>query len=341
MKPEDFSAVLVLPHLRIQNANAVSSPFTWGFPAPSAFTGFTHALQLRVQAQGLHLSFGAVGIVCHQFEPQVYLPPGRRTQVFRLTRNPVDKNGDTVAIVEEGRTHLEVSLVLTVSGDDCGYSEDDSKILAAQVLDCAGGMRLAGGSVMPHPARASHPAIWLSWPDVLADQRAEFIRLRRRLMPGFVLVSREHLLEQHLAQLRKQHQPINALDALLDLCRLNISPQVTPASDTVPESVRWEVQRPYKGWLVPIPVGYAAISPLYEPGVVKNARDDTLPFRFVESVLSLGQWLSPHRIAELPHLLWYHDAQRDAGVYRVCNNYSLTVDQPVTLPPKEHEHGYQ
>ena len=53
--------------------------------------------------------------VANDFEAQV--TEGRYTRAFRLTRNPVDKDGNTSAIVEEGRTHLEVSLVLSVSGD--------------------------------------------------------------------------------------------------------------------------------------------------------------------------------------------------------------------------------
>ena len=34
---------------------------------------------------------------------------------FNLTRNPVDKDGSTAAIVEEGRMHLQITLVLAVS----------------------------------------------------------------------------------------------------------------------------------------------------------------------------------------------------------------------------------
>lgn len=345
MKPDLFEALLLLPRLRVQNANAVSSPMTWGFPAPSAFTGFVHALERRLNAMGKRLNFGGVGIVCHQFDPQVFQPPGRRTQVFRLTRNPVDQDGNTSAIVEEGRTHLEVSLVLTVSGEDCPFNEDDCKALASFVLACAEGMRLAGGSVLPHPARQKYPAQWVGWPTLLADRRTEWRKLRRRLMPGFVLVSRELLLVQHLHTLKEAQpdakpQP-NALDALLDLCRLNIAPEVTPqtesdtepdpndtSSDTVavPSSVTWAVRRRYPGWLVPVPVGYAAVSPLYAPGTVKKARDEALPFRFVESVLSLGEWVSPHRIAEVIDLLWHHDAQPDVGLYRVHNPYSSSDD---------------
>jgi CRISPR-associated protein Csy2 len=352
MKPDSFDALLLLPRLRVQNANAVSGPMTWGFPAPSAFTGFVHALERRLSAMGKRLTLGGVGIVCHQFDPQVFQPPGRYTQVFCLTRNPVDKDGDTSAIVEEGRSHLEVSLVLAVSGQDCPFADDErSKALASLVLECAESMRLAGGSVLPHPARAKHPAQWAIWerPDEL---RAEWRKLRRRLMPGFVLVSREGLLAQHLQALKQaqpdaQPQP-NALDALLDLCRLNIDPEATPpaepdaesaasnaggdvdgdavAAPSSPSSVIWAVRRRYPGWLVPVPVGYAAVSPLYAPGAVKNARDAALPFRFVESVLSLGEWVSPHRVAEVTDLLWRHDAQPDAGLYRVHNPYSSSVD---------------
>ena len=32
-------ALLLVPHLQVQNANAISSPMTWGFPSITAFTG--------------------------------------------------------------------------------------------------------------------------------------------------------------------------------------------------------------------------------------------------------------------------------------------------------------
>lgn len=324
MTPENFDAVLILPRLRIQNANAVSSPLTWGFPAPSAFTGFVHALQLRLNANGYDLRLGGVGIVCHGFEPQVFAPSGRRTQVFCLSRNPVDKEGAASAIVEEGRVHLEVSLAITLAGNDCPLNEAKCTSLAAEILTIAQGMRIAGGSIIPHPERSRYPSKWFSWDHEDHDKcLANFRTMRRRLLPGFALVSREQLLAQHLNTLQQTAPLTNALDALLDLCRLNIEPELSdkPEGDS-DGKVKWSVRRPYRGWLVPLPVGYAAISPLYAPGDVKNARDDSAPFRFVESVLSLGEWVSPHRIPQLKQLLWHHDAQPDAGLYRLHNPYS-------------------
>jgi CRISPR-associated protein Csy2 len=66
---------------------------------------------------------------------------------------------------------------------------------------------------------------------------------------------------------------------------------------------------------VPLPVGYGAISPLYEAGQVANARDDQTPFRFVECLYSLGEWKSPHRIQGPDELLWHHQADPEHGLY--------------------------
>lgn len=349
MKPPRFEAVLLLPRLRVQNANAISSPLTWGFPPPSAFTGFVHALQRRLNAQGLDLRFGSVGIVCHQFEPQTYQPPGRYTQVFSLTRNPLDKDGNTQAIVEEGRTHLEVSLVITVSGDGCPFNDAEQSALAVQVLHQAEGMRLAGGSLLPHPQRRKYAARWVDWPTNKQDQASVFAQLRPRLAPGFVLVSRAQLLADHVTKMQQTQPEATALDALLDLCALHHTPPANAASadnsssapsadapeddsDAAQSANEWTVSRRESGWLVPLPVGYAAISPLYASGEVKNARDNDTPFRFVESVLSLGEWRGPHRVKSLYEMLWVHHAQPEAGLYLTHNGPAVTAPAPAAAP---------
>ena len=68
----EFSHLLVLPRLRVQNANAVSSPLTHGFPSMTAFLGLMWALERRAAAAGIpHLAFNAVGVVCHDWQEQV------------------------------------------------------------------------------------------------------------------------------------------------------------------------------------------------------------------------------------------------------------------------------
>ncbi|MBI2277555.1 MAG: type I-F CRISPR-associated protein Csy2 [Dechloromonas sp.] len=320
----DISALVLLPRLKVQNANAISGPLTWGFPSPTAFAGFVHALERKFAAE-LNVGFAGVGIICHQFDPQVFQPPGRRTQVFRLTRNPVGKDGGTTALVEEGRTHMEVSLLIAVKDY---FPESEGQYFAERLHYAAQGMRLAGGSLL-HQEGRRYQAQW--WP-LAGDHEGDaavFRKLRRGLLPGFALVQRDDLLAEHLAELRQTVPESNALDALLDLSRLNIEPVSSTDEPESPAQVKWEVRRK-PGWLVPLPIGYAGISQLYAPGEVENARDGTTPFRFVESLYSLGQWVSPHRLDSPRQLLWTQESDAKNGIYRCINRYSDSVSSSIS-----------
>lgn len=320
--------LLILPRLRVQNANAISSPHTWGFPAPSAFLGFVHALERRL-ASRFRQRFGGVGIVCHHFEAQTSRPNRRQHRVFTQSRNPVYlkrdaakfiAEGTPAAIVEEGRAHLEVTLLIAAHGD---FDEDlEREDFALAAFDSAQGMRLAGGSLLPPGPRAP-TAQWVGWPDAQSEQHTVFRRLRRRLLPGFALVHRPDLLGGRLTKLQTEQADTGVLDALLDLTRLNHSPVVPEMTGDapLPDKVDWQIER-RPGWLVPLPIGYAGISDLHAPGTVANTRDATTPFRFVESLLSLGQWIGPHRLSSLDQLLWHHGGDPKTGLYRCINRYA-------------------
>lgn len=324
--------LLLLPHLRVQSANAISSPLTWGFPAPTAFLGFAHALERKL-ADRFDQRFDGVGIVCHHFQAQAYKPNRRQHRVFAQSRNPVYLKRDAAkfiadgtppAIVEEGRIHLEVSLLIAVHGDFDEALEEDG--FAEAAMDAALGMRLAGGSVLP-PDVGTAKAEWIGWPADTDSQHRVFRRLRRRLLPGFALVHRPDILAEHLTALQIGAPGATVLDALLDLTALNHAPvPPTPAegeanATATADKAEWRIEsRP--GWLVPLPIGYAGISDLHPPGTVANTRDADTPFRFVESLVSLGQWIGPHRITELESLLWRHGGDPQAGLYRSTNRYA-------------------
>ena len=89
--------------------------------------------------------------------------------------------------------------------------------------------------------------------------------------------------------------------------------------------VEWQLDR-RPGWLVPLPIGYAGISALHAPGEVAGARDATTPFRFVESLYSLGQWIGPHRLGQLDQLLWHRSAEPATGLYRCENRYADLIE---------------
>ncbi len=329
----DISGLILLPRLRVQNANAIAGPLSWGFPSPTAFTGFVHALERKLDKQ-----FAGVGIICHHFEPQVSQPAGRRHRVFCLSRNPVGKDGGAPATVEEGRAHMEISLLIAVRDY---VTDNEGQYLAEDLQQAAYGMRLAGGSPLYRPGKR-HEASWHPVAGNLDDDSAAFRKLRRRLLPGFALVQRDDLLAAHLAEMRETQPESSALDALLDLSRLNFEAVSLPAGESAKAAeVAWEIRKK-PGWLVPLPIGYAGISDLYAPGKVANTRDESTPFRFVESLYSLGEWVSPHRIHCLEQLLWTQEADAENGLYRCRNRHtdfiSDTFNESQTSS-QEQNHG--
>ena len=89
------------------------------------------------------------------------------------------------------------------------------------------------------------------------------------------------------------------------------------------ETVEWKMDSRL-GWIVPIPVGFASLSELHDPGTVAGARDPSLPFRFVESVYSMGQWISPHRLTDVGDLLWAPIYDPVSGLYRCINAFKTS-----------------
>jgi CRISPR-associated protein Csy2 len=319
----ESQGLLVLPRLRIQNANAISSPLTHGFPSMTAFLGLMWALERKLCASGIGMAFDGVGVICHDFDEQV--TEGGYTKAFRLTRNPVDRDGSTAAIVEEGRIHLDITLVFGVSSKTILEETEARQTLADAIADTLAGMRVAGGSIVPTRSVAAHQgAELIRLAEDPAEARKQFRRLRRRWLPGFALVCRDDLLAERLSSLQTTAPTATALDALLDLSRINWRPEPGAPSDTERKAVEWKPE-PRDGWIVPIPVGYGALSSVHPAGSVKNARDSRTDFRFVESLYSMGQWISPHRLGSIRELLWYGHSDIEGGLYRCRNDFVATA----------------
>ena len=338
LKDLEPDGVLILPHLRIQNANAVAGSLAHGFPSMTAFLGFMWALSRRLAAEGVPLRFEKIGVVCHWHQEQTV---EGYVRTFRLTRNPVDRHGDTAAIVEEGRIHLDITLVLqvkTVRQDgviNVLFQSDPTlrQQTAWRIRGLVGTMRVAGGTVLPPrsaPGVRVTPEL-IAWPDGEEARHDIFRHLRRRWLPGFALIGRDDLLQRRLESLRQTDSSATVLDAWLDLSRFNYRSGRDGNGNVI-----WNHDRPEgSGWIVPIPVGYVALSGLQQGGSVVNSRDQHTPFRFVESVYSVGQWIGPHRLHGLRDLLWWGEYQQDSGLYRCCNGYVVpgSMDDSFDLPP--------
>lgn len=313
MNCPNFTHVMVLPHLKVQSANAVSSPLTHGFPSITAFLGLMWALERKTRAAGMELAFNAAGVVCHNHEEQT--TEGGFVKSFRLTRNPVGKDGGTAAIVEEGRIHLELSLLLAVYAEN--WDEDTQQRDMQTIAELLQGMRIAGGTLLPSAySQSSRHRPWIA--DFTDDDHNDFGKLRARLLPGSALVARDDLIDRRLQELQRTKPKATRLDAWLSLSRINWH------HDSTAEDGKGAWQNDRKkgsGWIVPIPVGYGALGALHAAGRVANARHATTPFRFVESLYSMGEWIGPHRLHSPQDLLWYADSRPDEGLYRCRNDY--------------------
>ena len=286
---------LLIPHLKIHNANAMSSPYTIGFPAMTAWLGAVHALQLKLKQQGCDLNLNKVAVSCHDFNLQTYKGRGDFVHSIVGTANPLDKDGNRPAFIEEARCHLEVSLLIEI--------ESSSKRQRDQLLDLVNGivasMKFTSGDVL-----SVKPCTILNFDDD-EDQSQQLRPILNKLMLGHVLIERRDLVIQSMQDGK------NALDSVLDYLKVTHS-----SIQDEDGKVTWTSKRKAQGWLVPIGVGFQGISEL---GHAKNQRDVNTLHRFAESVLTLGEFVMPYRIESIDQLLWQYHVDLENNLY-LCQN---------------------
>lgn len=284
--------ILLLPHIVVQNANALSSPFTIGFPALSAWLGATHALQRKVNEAGfLDFKVIATGVVSHKADLKTHKGRGDFVHSIVGTGNPLGKDGKRSAFIEEARIDLEVSLVLEYEG----IIKDEEPELINSVAKQLNFMRIAGGDILDFKT-----------PFLYRIKNEEDVNtFRKKLMPGYALVERKELM---IEAMKEGKDPIDAL-----IHFLGIHNHCEQEDDTV----HWTQKRATPGWIVPIAVGFQGISKL---GFAKNQRDDTTPHRFAESVVTLGEFKMPYKIESLDEILWAYSLDEENALYLCKNN---------------------
>lgn len=281
--------VLILPHLKIHNANALSSPFTIGFPAMTAWLGFVHALERKLSQSGLSdLMLHSAAVVSHHCNVQTHKGEGDFVHSIIGTANPLDKDGSRSAFIEEARCHLDVSLVIEWSGNEEQVQQPDFTL---QLQAAIATMKVAGGDVLS----VGKPSI----KSVITE--ADTAQVLRQLMPGYLLIERRDLM------IDAMQQGDDALDALLGY--LTVHHQCEQLED---ETVAWRSQRKTSGWIVPIATGFQGISLL---GEAKNQRDPSVPHRFAESVVTLGEFVMVHKIKHLDDILWQYHPDLENDLY--------------------------
>ena len=291
--------MIIIPHINVLNANALSSPVTVGFPAMTAWLGCVHALQRKLVGipEFNKINFSGVGVVSHSFTMKSYKDAGMYLNSLVGMGIPLNKKGGRSAFIEEARCDLEASLIIEVNDVDLLQKEELGNRLY-ELLQ--GGMKVAGGDVLH-----------LEKPMLIAlNDESSFIKFKKRLMPGFVLLERRSLMAEAMSE------GLDGIDALLEFLKVNYR-----CSESEP--FVWESNRKTAGWIVPIATGYQGIS---DEIVSSFQRDRTTKHRFAESIVTLGEFVMPYRIKSIKEMLWSYNFDADNDLY-MCINENINKEK--------------
>lgn len=199
-----MSQFILINRIKVQNANAVAG-FTWGFPAITHFLGFAHSLGRKLQESPYsRLSFSGTAVIAHEHHVHVY---GAYGDSFTQSRSPpyLHSHDDKAAappVIEEGKMNMTVSLLI---GCDGNIGNQDSDLLDWLNTQCYL-QRLAGGTILE-----------IGGLDIVrAEEVAQQRTVKRKLLPGFVLVDRSASLQSHYENLTESGTSAEQLEAWLD-----------------------------------------------------------------------------------------------------------------------------
>jgi CRISPR-associated protein Csy2 len=280
---------LVIPRIRIQNANAQPAWWMIGPPPMTAYAGFSHALALALglsKCQGfgvVHHDIQFLGefegkkglFLPHQFRAAMIVdendhvkapnpakpgkmkeqPSVRTSKMSVVDRHPLSSQ-------PTARCHLSVSLVIK-------WDEDDDVDLESAFPRFMRGARLAGGAIVEHGKIC------------LLDSTEEVIKF---LKSGHAIHERQDLMVM-------QEGERDMLDVMLRLT----DPQLRFAAANKAKSPSGgkpdDAEDDSHSWLMPTTLGYLAITEFQNR---KNVRGG-LPHAFAEPLVGMVQYQTLHR----------------------------------------------
>ncbi|WP_303814091.1 type I-F CRISPR-associated protein Csy2 [Selenomonas ruminantium] len=275
---------LIIPHLKIINANADSSPYTVGFPAMTAWMGMVHALERNLKQHDSlqNIKLPKVSISCHSCTLQAYMDKymyypsltGKKKPLIPINKHDFGQP----PFIEEAICHLDVTLLIEVTGITNMDIADAVQTVVRKILPR---MKAVGGDIILRNQTVEH------WKVIAVKSKADETKLKYQLMPGNIIIERSYLMAYN--------DDKDALDCLLDILQRN-----TDA----------------KGWLVPIAVGFRDLSGAI---TVKNQRSYNTEHHFVEPIITIGEFVPAFRFQSLDEMMWEYLYDDENGLY-LCKN---------------------
>lgn len=297
---------LLLPHLKIHNANAFSSIYTIGIPAMTSWLGFTHALERRINGQNVieKIEFAKTAVIIHDYHLHSHRLRGNNYNSLAVTGNPLKKKGsefERPPFIAEGRIDLDVSILISVKGFDGVHEE----FIKSEVDKSLYKMKIAGGDIFSD-IKLKKKKNKIIYDDefhtefyYIEEGSEKEKELRGRLRKGYAIVERRDLMIDNDCE-------GDDLDKLLDCLKVSFK-----AKDSDDEKVVWEASKKTTGWIVPIVTGYRGIQP---SGKVMNQRDTNYEHQFVEPVVTLGEFKTVYGINSLDDMMWKYHVENDLYV---------------------------
>lgn len=303
---------LLFKRIQIINANAISSPITYGFPAITGFLGAFHAISRKMASIDALCSYslGGVLLACNSCNLLVYRDKSYSNYTFNQSRNPIKKDGKTASIIEEGKCHLNMTFVVEVLGEEL-LSDTEKDTLLHKTTQWIQQQRIAGGSVVPFSN--------IELVDFISKQDID--NIAPQIMPASILMDAQREFADIILKMQQINPNIDALDALIDVATLHHIPENILEGEESSGSVEWNTTsvKTDRGWLVPMPIGYQGISKKYEAGVMQNIRNLEYPSQYVEVIYGLGKWVYPHRINNnLDQAFWRYKYDTQNSLYFVA-----------------------
>lgn len=218
-----MSQYILISRLKVQNANAIAG-FTWGFPAITHFLGFTHNLERKLSetCEYSYVSLSGCAVIVHEHHTHGY---GEYDVQFTQSRNPAYFKEDVlkieqekgVSVIEEGKMNMTVSLLIGCHSVIGNRKDDFINWLRKACLT----QRLAGGSILNNELNI----------EIFSDSTENLRLIKRKLLPGFVLMDRANYLQEHYEYLCQTNPETELLDAWLDFAALKKTAR--PKSDLI------------------------------------------------------------------------------------------------------------
>ncbi|HEE6663487.1 type I-F CRISPR-associated protein Csy2 [Acinetobacter baumannii] len=283
-----MSRYVVIPRMRVQNANMQTNGFLLGGVPLFAANMFAHHLarQLGTQEQGI--------IYIHHDQQRLggqaygrFTPAQRRGAVFIGKKDYSSKNKYALSLQPTASCHLEFSLVIKFSS---------SRISPEKLTNILKRSRFAGGQI-------------IDFLEIKIHAENELETALKKIKTGFAILDRQDLLIEY--QQRKQ---INRVQAFTQLLALKA------------DALRTFFNDQNLSWISATNLGYALLEPLTDQRAgIRQAQDQentahayAEPLTGIIQYFSLGEILRRNTEAEddtwhnLQKLLWtYHWPQDD------------------------------